>query len=351
MIPMKITRTSTLAGFDPVGKLSHSYRSLLPVLVFCLATAAWSQSTLGPNGRHLPLSTPGVVPSAKPEADTPASSRYKFVTIGVAGSNSAWAWGINNAGLVSGHYEDASSIVHGFVWQNGVLQTVDYPGAVYTYLHAVNNQGVAAGLYEDTSDTEHAVIYSVGGGTWTVLPDVPGYPNNEGYGINDGGAAVGDAYSADYSTSVAWIWDPNTSAYSFFTVLGSAQYSTSSTGINDKGQIAGSFCTTEPCYNDSDEYFGFLKQGNTYTTIDPPGASGARACGINNDGTIVGEWWDAAGAPQGFVLTSSGVLTIVDYPGPELTTILGINGRGDISGNYVENPSGALRAFIGIIQQ
>jgi hypothetical protein len=212
----------------------------------------------------------------------------------------------------------------------------------------VNNQGVAIGLYDDASNTEHAVIYSVGDGTWATLPDVPSYPNNEGYGINDGGVAVGNAYSADYGASVAWIWHPDTSAYSFFTVPGSAQYTTSPTGINGKGQIVGAFCTANPCYNDSGVYFGFLKQGDTYTTINPPGASGTRACGVDNSGTIVGEWWDAAGASQGFVLTSSGLLTTVDYPGPELTTILGINGRGDISGNYAENPSGILRAFIGL---
>jgi uncharacterized membrane protein len=292
----------------------------------------------------------GVTPSAKPAADTPASAQYKFITIGVPGSNSAWAWGINNAGLVTGNYQDASSIWHGFVLQNGAFQTVDYPGAVYTYLFGVNNLGVAIGLYEDTTDHEHAAMYSVSAGTWTVLPQVPNTSNNEGYGINDAGFAVGDAYSADYDTSVAWIWDPNASAYSLFSVPGSAPSSTGSTAINDYGQMVGAYCTAEPCYNDSGVYFGFLKQGNTYATIDPPGASGTRACGINNSGTIVGEWYDDAGASQGFILTSSGLFTTVDYPGPELTTILGINGRGDISGNYVENPSGALRAFIGLRQ-
>jgi uncharacterized membrane protein len=296
MTPTEVTQTFTPVALVRAGKLCHSYYSLLPTLALCLATAAWSQSTLGPNGRHLPFSMPGMVPSARPTADTPASAQYKFITIGVAGSNTAWVWGINNTGLVSGNYEDASAVYHGFVWQNGALQTVDYPGALYTYLFTVNNQGVAIGLYDDASNTEHAVIYSVGDGTWATLPDVPSYPNNEGYGINDGGVAVGNAYSADYGASVAWIWHPDTSAYSFFTVPGSAQYTTSPTGINGKGQIVGAFCTANPCYNDSGVYFGFLKQGDTYTTINPPGASGTRACGVDNSGTIVGEWWDAAGA-------------------------------------------------------
>ena len=350
MSPTKVTRTLTLAGFVPAGKLSHSYRSLLPLLALCLATAAWSQTRSGPNERHGPLTKPDRVNTARPAADTQASSQYRFITIGVSGSPSAWAWGINSARLVTGNYQDASSssVWHGFVWQGGTLQTVDYPAAAYTYLFGVNNRGVAIGLYGD-GVSEYAVTYTAGGGTWTVLPNIPGYPENEGYGINDAGAAVGEAFSADYSTSVAWIWDPTTQLYSFFAVPGAAQYSTNPTDINDKGQVVGSFCTVEPCYADIGIYFGFLKEGETYTTIDPPGASGARACGINNSGTIVGGWYDAAGALQGFVLTRSGILTTVDYPGPEITTILGINDRGDISGNYVAK-TGDVQAFVGFRQ-
>ena len=349
MISTKVARTLALAGFVPVGKLSYSYRGLLPLLALCLATAAWSQSTLGLRGPHRPSIMPDIVPSTRPAADTPASAHYRFITIGVPGSPNAQAWGINNARLVTGYYQDASSssIYHGFVWQNGALQTVDYPGAVYTYLFAVNNYAVAVGFYGDGT-AEHAVMYSVLGGTWTVLPDIPGYSDNEGYGINDFGVAVGNAYQG--STNVAWVWHPGKSVYSFFTVPGAAQYSTSPGAINDKGQVVGIFCTTEPCYNASYELYGFLKQGKTYTTINAPGAAGTYANGINYSGTIVGQWQDPAYAPQGFVLTSGGLFTSVDYPGPSLTGLQAINDRGDITGFYVENPSGVRKAFIALRQ-
>ena len=350
MTPTIVTRTLALAGFISAGKLSHSYRSLLPVLALCLATTAWSQGILGPKAPHRSSIMSGVSTSTKPAAETPASAQYKFVTIGVPGSANAQAAGINNAGLVSGYYEDvsSSSINHGFVWQNGAFQTVDYPGAVYTYLFGVNNQGVAIGLYDDASNAEHAVMYNVSDGTWAVLPDIPGYPENEGYGINRAGVAVGNAYSADFSTNVAWVWHPAQSKYSFFSVPGAAQYSTGPSAINDKGQIAGYFCTTEPCYNASFELYGFLKQGETYTTVSAPAAPGTYALGINNSGTIVGQWQDFAYAAQGFALTSGGLFTTVDYPGPEVTGLEGINDHGDICGTYVDTPSGARRAFIGL---
>jgi probable HAF family extracellular repeat protein len=341
MIPTKVTRTLALAGFTPAGKLSHSYHSLLPVLALSLATAAWSQSTLVPKGPHRPLSMSGVTPSAKPAADTPASAQYKFITIGVPGSANAQAYSINNALLVSGFYEDASSssVYHGFVWQNGVLQTVDYPGALYTYLWQVNNQGVAIGYYGDGT-TEHTVTYSVSSGTWTALPDIPGSAENEGYGINDAGVAIGNAYSANLSTNVAWIWHPGTSTYSFFAVPGAAQYTTYPDAINDKGQIVGFF-------NDSSGVtHGFLEQGGTYSTIDVPGATNTFPYGINNSGAIGGDQEDAVNVQQGYVETSEGLFTTVDYPGPSITAVEGINDHGDVCGTYVEDPSGARRAFI-----
>lgn len=341
MTQTKVARTSALVGPVPAGKPNHSYRSLLPLLALCLATAAWSQTALGPRGPHRPVGLSGARPSAQPAADTPAGAQYQFVTIGVPGSDNAQAWGINNARLVTGWYLDSSSNAHGFVWQNGALQTVDYPGAVYTYLWQTNNQGVAIGYYGDGT-TEHAVTYSVSSGTWTALPDIPGSSENEGYGINDAGVAVGNTYSADFSTNVAWVWHPGTSAYSFFSAPGAAQYGTYPSAINDEGQVAGNFFDT------SGVSHGFLKQGKIYTTVDAPGATNTYPYGINNSGTIVGDQVDFANAQQGYVETSEGLFTTVDYPGPSITAVESINDHGDISGTYVENPSGARRAFIGL---
>ncbi len=340
MIQTKVTRTIALAGSDPAGKLSYACCSILAALALCLATAAWSQSTPGPRGLHRPPGLPRTAPSSSPAADSPASSQYRFIVIGVPGSDNAQAWGINDAGLVTGWYLDASSNAHGFAWQNGTLQTVDYPGAVYTYLWYVNSQGVAMGYYGDGT-TEHAVAYSVPNATWTALPDIPGYSENEGYGINDAGVVTGNAFQG--STFVAWIWHPAQSAYSFFAPPEAAQNSTYTSAINDKGQVVGQYSDTGGVTH------GFLKQGKTYTTIDAPEPEfWISANGIDNSGTIVGAWQDDDYAYQGFVLTSGGLFTTVDYPGPEVTYLDGINGRGDICGVYVEIPSGARRAFIGL---
>jgi len=284
---------------------------------------------------------PGASPTAGPAANSPASTQYKFITLDVPPSSFTQAAGINNARLVSGFYEDASGTLHGFLWQAGAFQTEDYPGGQYTYLGTVNNYGVAFGYYGDGT-AEHAVTYSVPSGAWSVLSDIPGYSYNEGYGNNDAGYAVGTAYGDN--TSVAWVWDPTTLSYSFLTVPGAAPNSTYPGSINEKGQVFGLF------YDSSGMEHGFLEEAGTYTTIDAPGAGqrGTNGIGINNHGTMVGQWFDGTGASQGFVLTSAGLFTTVDYPGPALTSVNNINGRGDICGVYWHNPSGAERVFIGL---
>jgi len=112
--------------------------------------------------------------------------------------------------------------------------------------------------------------------------------------------------------------------------------------INSQGWVVGSFTDAGGVNH------GFLKQGMTYTVIDAPGAIYTYPGGINKSGTIGGEWGDVAGAAQGFVLTNGGVFTSVDYPGPSITAVEGINDHGDICGTYVDNPSGARRAYIGL---
>ena len=61
---------------------------------------------------------------------------------------------------------------------------------------------------------------------------------------------------------------------------------TGATGINDAGQIVGSY------YDTSHNIHGFLKSGGSFTRIDVPGATYTYSSGINNAGHIVGNYDD-----------------------------------------------------------
>jgi len=56
--------------------------------------------------------------------------------------------------------------------------------------------------------------------------------------------------------------------------------------------------------------------------------------GINNSGVIQGQIYDAGFVAEGFTATSGGLFNIVNYPGPLMTAIVGINDRGDLCGSY-----------------
>lgn len=345
MTRTKITRTLTRIGLVPTGKPTHLSRRLLPVLGLCVASVAWGQTAPGFRGGRVPPNRSFGARPTKPAA-TPASAQYLFITIEIpsatatCGTNSfcEYAGGVNDARLVTGQYQTGSDY-HAFAWQNGILHTLDYPGATDTHLEGVNNRGVAIGEYDngDTS-TEYAVTYSFQSGTWTMLPNIANYPNNEGFGINDFGVAVGEAYGV--SANEAWIWDPSSQSYSFFAVPGSAQNTTYPGLLNDKEQVVGQYQDT------SGVWHGFLKEGETYTTIDPPDSTYTYALGINNSGIIAGYFGNLFGGSEGFVRTSDGVFTVVDFPGALETQIDGINDRGDICGVWVDPNTGQWTPFV-----
>src|SRR4051794_38550203 len=88
----------------------------------------------------------------------------------------------------------------------------------------------------------------------------------------------------------------NAADFSFTTINVPGALYTSAYGINNAGQIVGSF------YDGTSDH-GFLDIGGSFTTIDAPGAiNDTRAYGINNAGQIVGSFYDSTGI-HGFLDT------------------------------------------------
>src|SRR5215468_2405321 len=94
-------------------------------------------------------------------------------------------------------------------------------------------------------------------------------------------------------------------------------------GINDVGQIVGSFGSNRR---------GFLKDGATFITIDVPGAAGTDASGINDAGQIVGDFSDSMRI-HGY-LKDGASFTTIDVPGAGATFASGINDVGQIVGEF-----------------
>jgi probable HAF family extracellular repeat protein len=78
--------------------------------------------------------------------------------------------------------------------------------------------------------------------------------------------------------------------------------STGVSGINDSGQIVGS-------YFDSSTDHSFLFENGSYITLDVPGSSQTSPTGINAAGQIVGNYWDAAAGKRFGFLFDNGIYT------------------------------------------
>lgn len=130
-------------------------------------------------------------------------------------------------------------------------------------------------------------------------------------------------------------------SYTSFDFPGAA--ATWASGINDSGQIVGS-------YRDANgSTHGFLRNGTTFTSIDYPGAVTTQALGINNAGQIVGCYYtfNFPGACYYGFLLSSGTFTPVAFPGAVFANPVGVSDGGDIVGNSLGVPGTAYQLSTG----
>lgn len=60
-------------------------------------------------------------------------------------------YSINSSGVVVGHYIDGHGVIHGFIDDHGVYQTVDVPGASATWVQGIDDEGRIYGSYQGPS--------------------------------------------------------------------------------------------------------------------------------------------------------------------------------------------------------
>jgi hypothetical protein len=114
--------------------------------------------------------------------------------------------------------------------------------------------------------------------------------------------------------------------------------------INDRGDIVGIYL-----------HAGFFSRGfvrfsdGSFSApiVEPNDAIGfTEGRGINNSGTVCGNYLTSDGNVHGFFL-SGGTFTEYDVPGAPSTDLLGINDAGDFAGDFSDS-NGILHAFINV---
>jgi probable HAF family extracellular repeat protein len=199
--------------------------------------------------------------------------------------------GINDAGLAVGTIGGFSLIGGGsffnnaFLYMNGTFTTFEVPTCENTIATAVNDLGQIGAYSYNCSVGALEGNYLYSNGNLTPAPLDP-------LGINDSGEIVnGQVYANGVFTTLSAPGDaPGTIAFA--------------TGINNLGQIVGFFLDA------SGAQHGFLDTNGTFQTIDVPGAISTTPAGINDVGEIVGTFAPVP-EPASFVLTASGLAGIV----------------------------------------
>ncbi len=111
-----------------------------------------------------------------------------FTTIDYPGAQLTEVSGINNAGVMVGIYVIHDTGPHAYIYQNGVFSNIDYPNSSFALARSINEQGVVAGLFSDLSGASHGFLWL--NGKFTQI-DVPGAAATGIYGINDEDLIIG----------------------------------------------------------------------------------------------------------------------------------------------------------------
>jgi len=286
--------------------------------------------------------------------------------------NGTYVQGINDWGVITGYYEDANFVVHGFLRSTeGKYTSFDAPGAdmgansnAGTFPNSINDAGAVTGYLVDPSGVARGFVRSPEGGF--VVFDAPGAAGNGTYprAINLEGATVG-YYLDSGGLFHAFLRAPSGS---FTTWVGPGScttngsegcYGTGALSINIFGTVAGGF--QDNTVNEVSH--GLVRAPNgKFTAFEVPGGNtlygtGCPGCapGINDFGAIAGIYTDNNYVFHSYLRSPQGKFTPIDAPGagtgPGQGTgcssdcPLTINDLGFIAGTYIDT-NYAFHAFL-----
>jgi hypothetical protein len=204
------------------------------------------------------------------------------------------------------------------------------PAGTTTAPTALNDNGAIVGFLESGTGTAfHITGFLFSGGTFTHFR-FPGSADTLPHDINKSGVIVGSFDVTGGNGQRAF--QVRSGAFSEVKLPGFPSAPAIAEGINDLGDIVGQF-------NGNGSDLGFLLHQGKLTIISFPGAAGGTfPSSINNQGAVVGTYFDQAerSGVHGF-MWKNGAFTNVEFPGAAATQPVKISNNGDIVGTYVDS--------------
>ena len=230
---------------------------------------------------------------------------YRFTTIDVPGGTFTSPSGVNDTGVIVGSFTDDTGS-HGFLYKGGTFATLGPPGASQSYAASINNAGQIVGLFTDSA-VWHAFL-KVGGAFTTI--DFPGADFTSPLAIDNAGRILGFFVSP---TRGSYFIAEGSNFTEFF--CGDLCFD-----FNDSGRVVG---MTSRDGGDALTPFVADIDGGNFDDLFYPGSFDTTPSGINNTGQIVGTFldvisWDdmSCCSQRGFINVggSSGTFIPLDHP-------------------------------------
>lgn len=255
------------------------------------------------------------------------SQNYQFSVVDVPGAQSTSVNGINNLGQIVGGYYDGSA-GHGFLYDGNSFTTIDYTGLPgNTTIKDINDSGkIVGGFSRDIDGIYYWNDFIYDGQSFTSFSfpgDFAGQTETTLGGINDAGAVAGGYYNWADNSSNGFLYQNGE-----FTIYPSTAIFLD---VNDAGMMVG----FDPDFWYSSTFDGSNQETIAFEESNPWGID-IWASGINDNGLIVGDFWDPElNTSVGFVYDGQEVASLL-YPGSLYTSANGINDLGQVVGSFMD---------------
>jgi probable HAF family extracellular repeat protein len=236
--------------------------------------------------------------------------------------------GMNANGDVIGWRGVSSGIYHAVLYSNGTLKDLGTLGGLQSRAFGINDTGQIVGFAQTTDGQFHGFLYQ--NNTMidlnTLIAQNSGLTLHGAGAINNNGLIAGIC-STDTEKDHIYLLDLSESnSLNHYKVPGAYDV----TGINDRGQVIGSYNTP------AGSGHGFLLYNGEMTDIFAPDGTNTGIGDINSSGTMVGGFTKSDYNPHAFYY-SDGIYTDINGNN-KYSTARGINDTGDIVGaGYPDN--------------
>ncbi|MGC2766808.1 MAG: hypothetical protein WB607_14975 [Candidatus Acidiferrum sp.] len=266
----------------------------------------------------------------------------------------------NDAGEITGYYEDDNFVFHGFVRKcDGSFETFNATGAGLkadstngTFPESINHRGDVTGYLQKSDNSFHGFVRYADGTFATFDPNgsagtFPANINSYGWisGYYSDSNNINHGFVREPDGTIQSFDDPNASQLVNVTVPQGTVVALEE-AMNDDGSVVGWYCDSKGAV------YGYLRErdGN-FIPIDVPGAAsgglflGTLVGGINRHGATTGYYVNDKNVAYGYFRGRDGALTTFSVPGASDksgagTAAFTLNSGNEITGAYYDDKLG-----------